>query len=143
MIEFTIPGDPVGKGRARSTRSGVHYTPEKTREYEEMVGYLAKQAMIGKKPLTGACYARVMVYCSVPASASKAEQQRMLSGKKFPCKKPDIDNIIKAIFDACNGIVYHDDSQIVHLYVEKWYGVDAQTNVRIDEKRTASILEGD
>src|SRR3989304_3260779 len=30
-------------------------------------------------------------------------------------KRPDLDNLVKAIKDALRGIVYHDDAQIVRL----------------------------
>ncbi len=52
MIEFTIPGTPVGKGRARSTRSGRHYTPEATRAYESQVAWLATAARGAAPPIT-------------------------------------------------------------------------------------------
>jgi len=47
-ISFTIPGEPVAKGRARScVRNGhiAHYTPEKTALYENLVRLAAQQAM--------------------------------------------------------------------------------------------------
>lgn len=40
MIEFTIPGDPRGKGRPRVVRlkngASMSYTPDKTVAYEEL-----------------------------------------------------------------------------------------------------------
>ena len=33
--------------------------------------------------------------------------------------KSDIDNLAKNILDACNGILYKDDSQVMHLEIEK------------------------
>jgi Holliday junction resolvase RusA-like endonuclease len=36
-------------------------------------------------------------------------------------KKPDIDNLVKAIKDANKGILFRDDSQIVELTVTKDY----------------------
>lgn len=33
----------------------------------------------------------------------------------------DIDNLLKQIFDCANGIVWHDDSQIVGLYAQKLF----------------------
>ncbi len=36
-VNFTIPGEPVGKARPRITRQGITYTPAKTVNYETLV----------------------------------------------------------------------------------------------------------
>lgn len=36
-------------------------------------------------------------------------------------KKPDLDNMIKAVKDALKGIVWRDDSQVCSLYASKKY----------------------
>lgn len=33
--------------------------------------------------------------------------------------KPDIDNVLKAVLDALNGVAYKDDSQVVEVRVVK------------------------
>lgn len=35
---------------------------------------------------------------------------------------PDVDNVAKAVLDACNGILWDDDRQVVCLTVKKFYG---------------------
>ena len=42
-MTFTIPGEPVGKGRPRVDRGRAH-TPAKTKAYEEKVAWCYKQA---------------------------------------------------------------------------------------------------
>jgi Holliday junction resolvase RusA-like endonuclease len=47
-ISFTIPGEPVAKGRAKFARRGnfvTTYTPDKTARYENLVKLAAQQAM--------------------------------------------------------------------------------------------------
>lgn len=46
----------------------------------------------------------------------------MLNHEIWPDKKPDIDNIIKAILDGLNKTMFIDDKQIVELSVKKQYG---------------------
>lgn len=41
----------------------------------------------------------------------------------WPYKKPDLDNLTKAVLDACNGIVWKDDGCIVWLELKKLYAV--------------------
>jgi Holliday junction resolvase RusA-like endonuclease len=45
-----------------------------------------------------------------------------LSGELCPVKRPDLDNYMKTALDACNEIVFADDSQIVKLIANKRYG---------------------
>ena len=41
----------------------------------------------------------------------------------MPVSKPDLDNMVKAVGDAMNGIAYSDDSQIVSLKARKVYAL--------------------
>ena len=57
----------------------------------------------------------------------------MLSMQQRPVKKPDMDNIVKAIADSLNDLAYHDDSQIVETTVEKFYGEEPRVEVVIED----------
>ena len=48
----------------------------------------------------------------------------------------DTDNHAKAIMDACTGIVWKDDSQVVSLRVEKIFDTEDFTKVDIWEAAT-------
>ena len=45
----------------------------------------------------------------------------MLEKKQPPLVKPDIDNVVKLVMDALNGVAYDDDKQVVRQYAEKRY----------------------
>jgi Holliday junction resolvase RusA-like endonuclease len=129
-MKFTIPGEPTGKGRPRVTKWGTH-TPEKTVLYENLVK-LCYQEQCGKyteKPLI----AVLSVYYSIPKSTPKKYIKPMLDGEIRPCKKPDIDNICKVIFDALNGIAYKDDTQIFEVHAVKWYDETPRVEVEFME----------
>jgi Holliday junction resolvase RusA-like endonuclease len=70
---------------------------------------------------------------SIPKSASKKLQEKMLSGAVRPTKKPDCDNIIKAVLDALNGVAYYDDSQVVKICIRKRYDTNPRTIIEIIE----------
>ena len=57
----------------------------------------------------------------------------MLWNKIRPTKKPDIDNIIKAVLDALNGVAYKDDTQVVQVMATKKYRDKAFVEVAIFE----------
>ena len=121
-ITVTIPGEPVGKGRPRFIKSGTPYTPLKTRAYENKVAFLYKLAAKGRKFQRHAPVSvEIRAYYGIPQSDSKRQRERKLNGAIMPCKKPDIDNVVKAVLDAINGIAYEDDAQVVMISASKAY----------------------
>lgn len=127
-IIFTVPGVPQGKGRPRVTRNGT-FTPKKTRDYEKKVRdcYIAQggQMFPDDTPL----FASITAIFPIPSSLSK-KRRALFNGKRH-CKKPDADNVAKAILDSLNGVAYRDDSAVSSLLVYKSYGDDARVTVSI------------
>lgn len=132
-LTLTIPGEPTGKARARVTRAGFAYTPAKTKNAEAYIKLLATQEMRGRARFEGPVAVTMRTVMEPAASWSKKRQALALTGGERPTKKPDIDNVLKLIKDALNGIVYRDDSQVVQVYAEKVYGPQALTVVTIKE----------
>ena len=120
-IEFFVP-EIRGKGRPRLTRTGIAFTDEKTRNYENLVKLLAMQAMekagatVTDKPVR----ATINAYFEIPKSYTKKKVQAIIDGKEKPLKKPDLDNIIKCV-DGCNKIIFKDDAQIYSIIATKSY----------------------
>jgi Holliday junction resolvase RusA-like endonuclease len=142
MIAFTIPGDPVGKGRPRATTIGGHarmYTPAKTSAYEELVAVYASAAMKKSPLLDHPVRLHLSIYCKVPGTWSKKRRGDALAGIERPAKKPDIDNIIKAVADGMNGVVWVDDSQIVELACSKHYALEPCVSVNVT---SAEMVDG-
>ena len=50
FVSFVVPGEPVGKGRPRFTRTGRAYTPKKTETAESIVAMNAQLALRDAKP---------------------------------------------------------------------------------------------
>lgn len=124
-VAFTVPGEPQGKGRPKVVKIAGFTrmaTPAKTVAYEGLVAHAASRAMGGMPPVDGACAVELVVTLSVPASWSKKKQAAALAGQVLPTKKPDIDNVVKAIFDGMNGVVWRDDVQAVDVVLRKRYG---------------------
>jgi Holliday junction resolvase RusA-like endonuclease len=120
-IDFTVPGEPQGKGRPRVGRIAGHarmFTPEKTAAYEGLIAMAGRQAMAGRPLLTGGVLLTLRIFRSIPASWSKKKRAAALAGRVHATTKPDIDNVEKAVADGLNGVVWVDDVQVVA--VEKW-----------------------
>lgn len=129
MLEFTVPTAPVAKARARSTRSGHHYTPKKTVDFESMVAWYAKAAMAGKPLYEGALI--VTLYYGIPIP--KILEPRIKKGELiYPTKRPDMDNYEKSVLDGMNGVVYKDDSQIVATFHKKRYTRNPRVVISVD-----------
>lgn len=121
MIEIYLAGEPVGKGRPRFVKAtGRAFTPEKTVRFEDRLSMAAQLAMNGRPLLEGPLTAELEIRMSIPASKSKAWKVDAAKGIIRPTKKPDADNFAKML-DACNLVVWADDSQIVELIIRKFY----------------------
>lgn len=73
----------------------------------------------------------VNAYFVVPKSYTKKKRALCLENSAQPTCKPDMDNIVKAVADALNGVAYADDSGITELVVRKRYGSDEFLHIRI------------
>lgn len=115
---FTVYGSPVAQGRPRFYRRGNFvgtYDPDKSRTWKQDVkAAVLDQLQGGPEIHEGALRLNLSFSLPRPKSLPKRVTEHV--------KKPDADNLSKAIKDALRGIVYRDDSQIVVLHVEKKYG---------------------
>ena len=133
-VAFVIPGTPVGKGRPKFARRGNFvstYTPEKTASYENLVKVKAEEAMKGRPAIDGAVAVTIWLWVTPPVSWSQKKQRQALSHEILPTSKPDVDNVIKGIFDAMNEIVWKDDKQAVDVSVRKRYSETARATVEV------------
>ena len=132
MVEFTIPGPARAKGRPRLGKGGRVFTPQKTVDYENLVKLSYRQER-GEVYLEGAISAQIIVHHKIPKSMPKYKQKMAEDGTLYPTKKPDLDNVAKAVLDSLNGICYDDDSQITQLFVERVYSDRPSVVVTLEE----------
>lgn len=114
MITLLFDLEPVPKGRPRLSRSGIAYTPAKTRAFEKSVRILAERLYKNQFPMVGPL--RVLISFELSRPKSVKEKSR-----PFPCVKPDLDNQVKGVLDALNGVIWEDDAQICDLHAIKNY----------------------
>jgi len=129
-ITFSVPGDPVPQPRPRvSTRGGFAraYVPatHPVHEYRTQIAAAARDAGLTE---TGEPLSVV-----IDAVFARPKSHLRKSGVKPDAPKlprPDVDNLAKAVLDALQHVV-GDDTNVARLVVEKSYGTEARTTVRI------------
>ena len=134
IYEFEVPGKVIGKGRPRlNSYTGVVYTPTRTKDYESIVEqyFLLKYPRF--KTLEGRIKVSIIAYFSIPKATKKSDINEMLDNNISPTKKPDIDNIVKAVLDSMNKFAFKDDNQITKLEVEKKYALEDKIYIKIEE----------
>lgn len=134
MIAFIVPGQPQGKGRPRVGKVGNHarlFTPAKTAAYEGLVAHAAQLARGDAPLIDGPVRVAMVLQCQIPQSWSQSKQRQAEAGAIVPTTKPDIDNVVKAIFDGCNGVLWRDDVQVVDLALRKRYSRTPQVQVTV------------
>ncbi len=122
-VRFTVPIAPIGKGRPRLGRGGRTYTPEATVSYGRAIAAQARAAMGCGQPSAEHLW-RVRVVAFTPRPASRPRDMEAAAWKAGSAAmrrtKPDVDNVLKLVLDALNGVVWGDDAQVVSATVERW-----------------------
>lgn len=132
--EFTIFCEPKGKGRPRfNTWTGRAYTPKDTKDYEEYIQYCFKSAYPVAEPFDTPVRITIDAYHGIPKSYSKRRAEDCFNGTELPCKKPDVDNIAKAVLDALNGVAFEDDRQVVGMRIIKAWHYVGHIDVVVEE----------
>jgi Holliday junction resolvase RusA-like endonuclease len=132
-ITIVVHGDPVPQHRPRFVRTGKFvrtYNVKEDNTYREKLYWEAKKQV--KRPISREIplLVELNVYRRLTSAlARKAEEAEM--GLIQPNTRPDIDNYIKQVFDALNGIVWEDDGQIVKVVAAKWYSATPRIEIRV------------
>lgn len=123
---ITIIGNPIAQGRPKFFRRGSFvgvYDPKESKSWKENIKLQAM--MQGAKKLDGGISMDMIFHMPMPKSLKK----KILKSNLAHTKKPDLDNLVKAVKDALKGICYADDSQIAHLNVRKIYSLSPRVDI--------------
>jgi Holliday junction resolvase RusA-like endonuclease len=116
-IKFTIPGEPHALQRARHGNGRTYDTAE-NKAAKAHVALLGKQAMRARnKPYEGAIKLTILFIHPWPKSYSQKRKNQ--SNGFYKVTKSDVDNQIKLVMDALNGITWKDDAQVSVIHAEK------------------------
>lgn len=130
-ITFSVAGDPVPQPRPRvSTRGGFAraYVPAT----HAVHAYRAAIADAARAAGAGVHGEPVEVVIDLVFARPKSHLRKnglKADAPRYP--RVDVDNAAKAALDSLNGVAWEDDSQVTRLVVEKTYGSEARTTIRI------------
>jgi Holliday junction resolvase RusA-like endonuclease len=130
LYEIIINGTPVPQARVRSTilkakdgRQWInHYTPAASANYKKFLQSEMTKKGLPETLLDEALILEVLFYTQKPKSSKRL----------WVTVKPDLDNYIKAVKDAMNGLIYRDDSIIIgYRNCFKLYNDNPRTEIKL------------
>lgn len=128
-MEFRVDGNPVAQARARAfTRPGVKgvrfYDPATSKSWKQAVACVAHARMrgLGLFPYKDAVKLTVHFDMKSPKDRGPNWQHT---------RKPDLDNLLKAVKDALKGVCWVDDSQVTEIFCTKSYSLAGKEGVTI------------
>lgn len=137
-VTFTVYGkaQPAGSktaGRRKDGRMFVRDSAKKGKPWRDQVAQVAGESMNGTSLLDGPLSLTVLFVVPRPKGHYGARGIRP-SAPDHPTTRPDITKLLRAVEDACTGIVWRDDAQVVEQHAIKAYGEPARVTVSAWEK---------
>lgn len=153
-ISVFVPGLPIAQGRPRfkAVRMGQFtkvsvYDPKRSEEWKQHVRDWLRSHMTNfylTYPLSKGIAVSMTLRFTLP------RPQRLPKKVRHHVKKPDLDNLVKAVKDALGGtrakrkkgvivkparpgLVYANDSQVVELHARKVYGRKIGVQITVKE----------
>jgi Holliday junction resolvase RusA-like endonuclease len=114
LLDMFLNVKPHPKGRPRFS-NGKIFTPKETQNAERDINLLVVYHMedrnlhISEKPI---CLEMIFYF------GAQIKHDEFV----YHTDLPDLDNCVKTVCDALNGIVYYDDRQVARIVCEKRFG---------------------
>lgn len=132
MIKLFIPIIPMGAVRTTQRQKWVDERAKRYITYKQQIALFIKQQIktTSEKPIE----ATVTFYMPIPNSWSQKKKERMNGSVHI--SKPDVDNLIKGVFDSLNKIVWKDDNQVYEVHSKKVYSFNPGIEINIQESES-------
>lgn len=120
---------PAGSKTVGHTKTGAHFVRDSSgargKDWRRNVAQAAGIAMQNRALLDGPVRLQITFYVPRPKAHFGAKGLKP-SAPEYPTVRPDITKLLRAVEDACTGILWRDDSQIVSQHAFKRYGEPAR-----------------
>jgi crossover junction endodeoxyribonuclease RusA len=132
-VAFTVYGaaQPAGSKTTGVRKDGGRFVRDSAKRgypWRRQVAQAAGEAMDGRGLMDGALVLHVRFF--VPRPKGHFGVRGLLpSAPVHPTKRPDVTKLLRAVEDACTGVVWRDDAQIVAQHAWKSYGEPARAEI--------------
>lgn len=132
MVDINIQGDPKTQQRHRHSKRGhkiITYDP--SADDKKAFAVLVKEQFQGK-PLIGEIAVSIVFHVKRPKNHYRLGKFSHKLKEGVPNRvtnKPDIDNMIKYVLDACNEILWQDDKMVCEIQARKMYTKNPSTEI--------------
>ena len=132
LINMTVPGEPkpwqVWVRMSAPTPGCLEF-----KAYQATIQAKCLAAWRNKPLIETAVEINLMFIKSYPNNLPKREASRERRLKEALCRKPDLDNMVKAAIDGIKGTVLKDDTVVVRITAEKRFGPEPMTVITVKE----------
>lgn len=137
-FELYIGGEPVAQERPRFTTVNGHaqaIDPSKSRAFKQLVARMAREKM-DHRPFMEGPLRLYLTVTRVPAKSwPKYRRKNAMELHEGITFKPDLDNYVKIVLDALNGVVFADDSCVVRICASKRWAEYQGMLIRVVEDK--------
>lgn len=150
-ISFMVPGlcKPAGSKRAFLNKRSPH-KPIVTDDCKEGAGWKQTVSMYAVQayrdpPMTVPIRLSLTFFVLRPQNhfgTGRNSGKLKESAPKWPCVKPDVTKLIRAVEDACTGIIWRDDNQVVEQHAFKKFGDKPGVMVTVQALDLAQTMVG-
>jgi Holliday junction resolvase RusA-like endonuclease len=143
MFLFEIIGKPTPQIQTRFRKcSNKIFTWDPSKANKEYI-QLQSRPYAPNSPLFGPIQLDLTFYLPIPKSTSIVKTKQMINQVIHHTSRPDVDNLAYIVTNALKDIFYHDDRQIIDLYLHKRYGEIPKTVVKITPIEELAKTQGD
>ena len=134
-VSFTVYGapQPAGSKTAGMSKSGKMFVRDSAKgsaPWKRQVAQAAGMAMNGAGLLDGGLSLTVRFWVPRPKGHYGKRGLRP-SAPQYPTVRPDVTKLLRAVEDACTGVVWRDDAQVVAQHAIKGYDEPARCEVEV------------
>jgi Holliday junction resolvase RusA-like endonuclease len=139
MIKLEVPGKPKHQERHRTFRRGRYNIIYDPSSKDKKAFARVASTMAPDELFTGPLSVHVSCFFERPKSHYRANGELKKATPFHRTSKPDVDNLLKFVFDALNGVFWKDDAIIVQGTCIKLYSAVPRTLVIIKEIEDGDI----
>jgi Holliday junction resolvase RusA-like endonuclease len=122
-MKITAEIEPVPLARHQiNTQNHGRFLPKRSQNFKDELSWIARSAMANEEPVIYPVRVTTHIFKKYKHLEDMVEKNT-----------GDIDNFVKAVFDAFNGVVWADDRQVIELHAFKHYSKNPRVEVDFEK----------